>query len=167
MSEHRSEAAARSADGSASVVELRPMRWWHIASVIEIELALFVDDAWSDAMFWSELAERDTRHYVVAADGDDVIGYAGLCVYGPDQAFVQTIAVASEWQGRRIGTTLLEHLVAESLKRGCVTLDLEVRADNPVAIALYEKHGFTRIALRRRYYQPSNTDAVIMRRVAS
>ena len=147
-------------------VALRAMRWWDIAPVIELEKSLFAEDAWSDAMFWSELAERDTRHYVVAIAADDVIGYAGLCVYAPDQAFVQTIAVASAHQRHRVGTTLLQHLIEESERRSCTQLDLEVRADNPVAIALYEKHGFARMGLRRRYYQPSNTDAVIMRRIA-
>jgi [ribosomal protein S18]-alanine N-acetyltransferase len=41
---------------------------------------------------------------------------------------------------------------------------LEVRADNDAAIRLYERHGFERIAVRRRYYQPGDVDAHIMRR---
>ena len=40
------------------------------------------------------------------------------------------------------------------------------RSYNGVAIALYERHGFTRIGLRRHYYQPSGVDAVVMRRAA-
>ena len=40
---------------------------------------------------------------------------------------------------------------------------LEVRADNAPALALYERNGFERLALRRGYYGPG-ADAVVMRR---
>jgi ribosomal-protein-alanine N-acetyltransferase len=145
-------------------VELRPMRWQDIESVLRMEAELFADESWSEAMFWSELKEVETRHYVVAVDGDDVIGYAGLCAYAPHEAYVQTIGVTGSRQGEGIGTRLLLDLIAEADRRGCPRLDLEVRADNAVAIALYERHGFHQIGVRRGYYQPSGKDAAVMRR---
>ena len=152
---------------TTSTVTLRPMRWWDIDPALRLEAVLFGDEAWTAAMFWSELAEEHTRSYVVATDGDDVVGYAGLCVYTKDQAYVQTIGVAPDHQRRGIGTALLVALIDESDRRGCPRLDLEVRADNPTAIGLYERHGFRRIGLRPRYYQPSGTDAIVMRRDGS
>jgi ribosomal-protein-alanine N-acetyltransferase len=145
-------------------VTLRPMRADDITAVRQLETALFTDDPWSEAMFREELAASDTRHYLVATADDELVGYAGLCAYAHDQAFVQTIAVEPSRQRRGIGTALLAALVEEADRRGCRHLDLEVRADNPTAIALYERFGFRRIGLRRRYYQPSGTDAVVMRR---
>jgi ribosomal-protein-alanine N-acetyltransferase len=142
--------------------QLRPMRWWDIAPVMGIERDLFAGDAWTDAMFWSELAERDTRWYLVAVDDDSVCGYAGLCTYG-DDSYVQTIAVDEPHQRRGIGRELLVALLDEATRRGSRRVDLEVRADNDVAIELYREHGFEPIAVRRRYYQPSGTDAVVMR----
>jgi ribosomal protein S18 acetylase RimI-like enzyme len=41
---------------------------------------------------------------------------------------------------------------------------LEVRADNPRAQDLYRRFGFEEIGVRRGYYQPSGTDAIVMRR---
>jgi ribosomal-protein-alanine N-acetyltransferase len=149
-----------------TITTLRMMRWWDIAPVMRLENALFVEDAWSDTMFWSELAEHESRHYVVAVEGDEVVGYAGLCVYAAE-AYVQTIAVDPTRQAHGVGTSLLTTLLDEADRRRCAHVDLEVRADNDVAIRLYEKHAFHRIGLRRRYYQPSNTDAVVMRRSAS
>lgn len=145
-------------------VELRPMRWWDIDAVMGLETELFGDESWTETMFWSELAQRETRHYVVAVDGDDVIGYAGLCAYAPHEAYVQTIGVTKARQGEGVGTRLLFELIEEAGRRGCPRLDLEVRADNDTAITLYEHHGFHRIGIRRGYYQPSGTDAVVMRR---
>ena len=151
-------------DAATDVVTLRRMRWWDIPAVLRLEELLFVEDAWSDAMFWSELAERDTRHYVVAADADEVVGYAGLCAYAVDQCFVQTIGVDPAYQRRGIGARLLQDLVDESERRGCRMLDLEVRDGNDPAIAMYERFGFRAIGRRRGYYQPSGADAIVMRR---
>jgi len=38
--------------------------------------------------------------------------------------------------------------------------------DNPKAQRIYDRYGFAPVGIRRGYYQPSNTDAVVMRRDA-
>jgi ribosomal-protein-alanine N-acetyltransferase len=145
-------------------VGLRAMRWWDIAAVMEIEQELFTEDAWTETMFWSELAQRESRRYVVAAADDTVVGYAGLCAYHSGEAYVQTIAVTSSQQHEGVGTLLLTDLLTAADERGSQHVDLEVRADNDIAIGLYERHGFRRLGTRRGYYQPSGADAVVMRR---
>jgi [ribosomal protein S18]-alanine N-acetyltransferase len=145
-------------------VVLREMRWWDIEPVMQLERALFVDDAWSDTMFWSELAEHESRHYVVAGLGDDIVGYAGLCAYPSGEAYVQTIGVAHDRRRAGIGTALLADLLDAAQRHGSSQVDLEVRDGNDDAIRLYERNGFRRIGVRRGYYQPSGADAVVMRR---
>jgi ribosomal-protein-alanine N-acetyltransferase len=140
------------------------MRWWDIEAVMVIERALFGDEAWSDTMFWSELAERTSRMYLVEETDGQVCAYAGLCAYAPHEAYIQTIAVAPHVQRRGIGEQLLVTMLDEADRRSCAHVDLEVRADNDAAMRLYERHGFTKVAVRRGYYQPSGTDAVVMRR---
>jgi ribosomal-protein-alanine N-acetyltransferase len=140
------------------------MRWWDIEPIMAIERELFGDEAWSDTMFWSELAQRETRMYLVDETDGVVTAYAGLCAYAPHEAYVQTIAVVPSAQRHGVGTTLLERLIDETARRGIGRLDLEVRADNQPARQLYERHGFTEIAIRRHYYQPSGVDAVVMRK---
>lgn len=44
------------------------------------------------------------------------------------------------------------------------TVFLEVRTDNEPAIALYTSLGFTKMGVRKRYYQASGADAYTMRR---
>lgn len=147
-------------------VILRPMRWWDIEPVMALELRLFPEDAWSHAMYWSELAEAHpggTRHYTVATSGDGaVVGYAGLMAIGAE-GDVQTIAVAPGHQGTGLGAALLTDLVEESARRGCTELLLEVRVDNVRAQQLYERFGFQPVGVRRGYYQPANVDALVMR----
>lgn len=144
-------------------VALRPMRWWDVEAVVALEAALFGATAWSAETFWSELAHPAGRAYLVAQDGAGaLLGYAGVMTPGAE-ADVQTLAVAPAAQGRGLGGTLLEALVARARAAGATSLLLEVRADNAPAIALYERHGFDRIAVRRRYYQPDDVDAWVMR----
>lgn len=139
------------------------MRWWDVEDVAVAERELFPATAWSVETFWAELAQADTRHYVVARDpGGTLLGYAGLLVPGPE-ADVQTIAVTTAAQGRGLGGVLLAELVHRARSRGCSSLLLEVRADNEPAQRLYAKFGFERIAVRRGYYQPGNVDAWVMR----
>ncbi|MEU4556313.1 ribosomal-protein-alanine N-acetyltransferase [Micromonospora violae] len=146
-----------------TAVRLEPFRWWHIVDVLPIEADLFGAEQWSPAMFWSELANG--HHYRVAVDADgSVLGYAGLAGVPPDEVWVQNIAVRRDAQRRGVGRALLEELLAEGDRRGARSTLLEVAVDNAAAQRLYATYGFEPIGVRRGYYQPSNTDALVMRR---
>jgi [ribosomal protein S18]-alanine N-acetyltransferase len=144
-------------------VTIERMRWWDIEALEPIEAQLFGDDRWSAAMFWNELASG--HHYLVAREDGEVVGYAGLAV-GDREAWVQNLAVRPDRQRHGIGTRLLEALLAEAQRRGVAAVLLEVAVDNLPAQRMYDRYGFEPVGLRRGYYQPSNTDAVVMRRDA-
>lgn len=144
-------------------VVLARMRWWHVEQLLPLEARLFAEGHWTARTFWSELGQLETRHYVVALDAGDVVGWAGLCDY-PDEAWVQTMAVSPEAQGRGVGGLLLRALLDEAARRRAPAVSLEVRVGNARALALYARHGFARTGLRRGYYQPSGEDAVLMTR---
>jgi ribosomal-protein-alanine N-acetyltransferase len=76
---------------------------------------------------------------------------------------VQNIAVDRRAQRGCIGRQLLEALLAEAGKRKVL---LEVAVDNAPAQRLYAAYDFEPVGLRRGYYQPSNTDALVMMRSA-
>jgi ribosomal-protein-alanine N-acetyltransferase len=142
-------------------IVLRRMTHDDLPAVMDIERTTFPADAWSEAMMRGELADQPrTRHYVVAELGDRVVGYAGLAAAG-DQADVQTIAVLADHRRAGVGTALMNELLTEAARRGAVSVFLEVRADNPPAQAMYERFGFRRLGLRRRYYE-DGTDAITM-----
>ncbi len=145
------------------MTRLERLRWWHIDALLPIEAALFGAECWTARTFWTELGQVDTRHYLIALDGEDPVGYAGLCDY-PDEAWVQTMAVAPSAQRGGLGTRLLEALLAEAARRRQRVVSLEVRADNEAAQALYARHGFRQTGGRRGYYQPSGVDALILTR---
>lgn len=141
---------------------LTRMRWWHIDELLPLERELFEGEPWTARTFWSELGQLDTRHYLVALRDGVLVGYAGLCAY-PDEAFVQTLAVAPAAQKEGLGARLLQALLDEASRRRKRTVSLEVRADNDPARRLYERFGFRETSVRRGYY-PGGVDALVMMR---
>ena len=132
---------------------LRQMTRDDLPAVMAIERSTFPADAWTEGMMRGELSDQPrSRHYLVAIVDGEVIGYAGLAAAG-DQA---DGAVALG-----IGSALLSGLLDEAARRGAKSVFLEVRADNPPAQAMYERFGFERIGVRRRYYD-DGTDAYTM-----
>ena len=148
-------------------VLLRDLEWTDLAHLAGLEQQLFADDAWSEATWWSELAGRPRRDYVVAKTSDGTIaGYAGLDLSG-DVADVMTIATSPGHQGRGTGRLLLAELVRRATAHGADAVLLEVRADNDAARRLYDRAGFEVISVRRRYYQPGDVDALVMRLIVT
>ncbi len=117
---------------------------------------------WSPATF--EDCTRPPYHGVVAAN-DTVSGYALiLCV--ADEATLMDIAVLPSARRTGTGSALLQHVIAYCKAAGMASLFLEVRANNPAAIALYRKYGFEHIDTRKGYYDTPDgrVDGVIMQR---
>lgn len=142
-------------------VTLRDMTAADVPAVHELERRLFPVDAWPLQMFHDELAQADTRRYLIAELHGGIVGYAGLMCIEPISD-VQTIAVVPEHEGKGIGSALLTELIRESRRRRAEDVLLEVRADNPRAQQLYRRFGFEQIHVRPRYYR-DGVDALIMR----
>jgi ribosomal-protein-alanine N-acetyltransferase len=143
-------------------MKIERLRWWQIEDLLPIEAELFGAEAWTAAMFWNELANG--HHYLIATEDDGtVLGYAGLAV-GQGEGWINNIAVRRDAQGRGIGRALLEALLAEGRRHQVKQVLLEVASDNAAAQRLYAGYGFEAIGVRKGYYQPSNTDALVMRR---
>ncbi len=131
-------------------------------AIMQLERASFPTDAWSAALMQGELVSPHGR-YVVDEEAGRIVGYGGVrAVAGAADADIQTIALAPEVRGRGRGRALLRELLTSAAQRGARDVFLEVRADNPVAAALYASEGFVETGRRPRYYQPDDVDAVIM-----
>ena len=142
---------------------MRAMHWGDIPQLAALERVLFPADAWSEPTWWAELAGRPRRDYVVHEGAEGQIeGYAGVDL-GGEVADVMTMAVAPAAQRQGLGRRLLEELVDRAGGDGAAYLMLEVRDDNPAARRLYETRGFEVLTTRRRYYQPGDVDAHVMR----
>ena len=153
-------AVARREEISPVDVEITKMRRRHLRKVLSIESRVY-PRPWSTSLFLSELAQRNTRTYLVARHGPEVVGYAGMMFTGRE-AHVTNIAVDPDWHGQKIGTRLLLRLLTEAIARGAEILSLEVRVTNDVAQSMYEKFGFSVVGVRKGYYIETHEDALVM-----
>jgi N6-L-threonylcarbamoyladenine synthase len=130
---------------------------------MQIEKVCFGNDAWSKSNMKSELVAPHTT-YVVAEQGDEVIGYAGLSkLASSTSSDIQTIAVSDSHRGSGIGRALMQSLLEVAKKQGAKDVLLEVREDKPTPQALYGSLGFVAIDRRENYYQPDGVAAIVMR----
>jgi ribosomal-protein-alanine N-acetyltransferase len=96
---------------------------------------------------------------------DEPVAYAVLMQI-VDEAHLLNISVRRDWQGRGLGSELLEHLCTAASRFGASQMFLEVRSSNIAGLRLYDKWNFTRIGRRKAYYPAvdGREDAIVMRR---
>ena len=92
-----------------------------------------------------------------------VLGFAGeelVCVASCDALTARervahrasvSLTVARDYWGQGIGRGVMEALIAFARQAGLEVLQLEVRADNTRAVALYEHLGFEKLGLYRNF----------------
>jgi ribosomal-protein-alanine N-acetyltransferase len=141
--------------------KIRSLRYSDLPQVISIERRAF-PTAWSLAMFVLELS-KPSGICLAAVDDDGLVGYLICSRY--DQAW-HLMNVAVDPGRRRHGhaTAMLTEMIERAGQDASMTL--EVRVSNAGAIALYEEFGFRPAGTRRRYYQDTGEDALIMWRVS-
>jgi len=79
-----------------------------------------------------------------------------------DECELLSIAVSAALRGKGYARALMEHSHRELSKQGVQNFFLEVREHNAIAISLYEKLGYEKIAERKKYYSDEE-GAVVMR----
>ena len=132
----------------------------HIPQIEMLEQCCF-SLPWTAGQLKGQL--KDAQHEFIAALSPDgtVLGYVGM-MYVLDEGYISNVAVSPDYRRQGIADALIERLREISEALGLSFVTLEVRAGNVPAIALYEKHGFRRVGLRRNYYERPKEDALIM-----
>ena len=140
---------------------IRPAAPVDVDAIAGLEWENLGRDAWSRALVEEGvMGELPTVRYLVATDGDVVVGHAVVSV-GADVSELQRIAVNAAHRRAGLATGLLEEVVDLARIEGADRLLLEVREDNAGAIAFYAARGFVEIDRRRRYYRDGGTALVM------
>lgn len=153
-----------------STTTIRPLAYADLPQVIAIERRSF-PTPWSLSMFVLELSRPSGVCLAAVEEGDYTDG-SGLMRASPrllaylicsrygDDWHLMNIAVDPDARRRGIATALLQELFVRA--GGDTGYTLEVRTSNAAAIRLYERFGFRAAGMRRRYYQDTGEDALIM-----
>jgi [ribosomal protein S18]-alanine N-acetyltransferase len=128
---------------------LRPMMSEDLPSVIAIEESDSWEH-WSYTSFTSSL-HGDDKSWVILKD-NTVCGFIIFRVIGEDAELLK-VAVSPAWKKQGIGSMLVQLMLQQLHEKKILRCFLEVRQSNKAAIALYQKHGFATIGIRKNYYQ--------------
>ncbi len=118
-------------------------------------------EPWSRGMLADELRGGPGRVALGVAAGDCALDAVALAFLAVGTLEIRSVAVRPRARGRGLGRALVRELLARARAAGAGRADLEVRAGNAAAIALYASEGFVPVGRRRRYYGDGE-DALLM-----
>lgn len=141
------------------MIEVVQMAKKHIEQVAKLEKNVF-NIPWSKKMFEDEL-KNALAIYVVAVDGERVVGYGGLW-HVINEGHITNIAVLPEYRRQGVATMIIDKISQLAIEKEMIGLTLEVRTSNFPAKKLYTKLGFKLEGIRKEYYSDTKEDALIM-----
>ena len=144
-------------------MKVREMTVADVPAVAVIETS--APDPWNAKQIAEELESEFARCLVLCEETPEerILGFCTVQV-AADEATLNAITVDPAARGRGCGEQLLKELLRRLAATGTATVYLEVRTQNAPAIALYEKTGFERTGLRKRFYQNPPDDAITMKK---
>jgi ribosomal protein S18 acetylase RimI-like enzyme len=93
--------------------------------------------------------------FFVAASGDTVVGTV-MGSYDGHRGWVYALAVRPDHRRCGVGTALVRRLEETLKERGCLKVNLQVRASNAGVVVFYEKLGYAveeRVSMGKRLYE--------------
>jgi ribosomal-protein-alanine N-acetyltransferase len=150
------EAGASSPDATW----IRPVREADLEVLYRLSQECFPSEPWTLEGLREELARDVAVCSVVEVVSEGVIAYL-LAWNVLDEVHILRVATRPDQRRRGIADRLLQHLL-ELRHFGARVFFLEVRASNLAARALYEKHGFKTLGVRKGYYREPVEDAIVM-----
>ena len=142
-------------------VKLEALKLEQIPEIMELD-KLCLGGIWSSEGYQREL-KSDNSHFLVLkeVDSEKILGYG--CFWAIlEEAHVTLLAVHPDYQGQGLGKLLLYTLLETAADLKLERATLEVREGNEVAVRLYEKFRFKIAGKRRKYYQKTGEDALIL-----
>lgn len=130
-------------------VRFRPMSLPDVPAVANVERAAYLFP-WSDGVF-RDCVRVGYVCRVVECRGE-VAGY-GIMSFGAGEAHILNICIRADLRGQGVGRRLMNYLLDQATEAYMQDVFLEVRPSNGAAMSLYESLGFTRVGLRKAYYQ--------------
>ena len=115
---------------------------------------------WTWEQLMSQLPD-DGHEFLAAEEEGKVLGYVGMMTV-LDEGYISNVAVDPAFRRQGIGGSPDRELLERAALRELSFVTLEVREHNEPAIALYRKHGFAPVGLRKNYYTLPVENALLM-----
>lgn len=120
--------------------------------ILAIEQVSFGEDAWDEKLFLS-FYRKCPDLFLVATVGRHIAGYIITCA-GARNAELASIAVDPRDRRHGAGKAMLNHTLAQLRALRVKAWWLMVETGNEAGLRFYEKYGFERDKMVKRYYGP-------------
>ncbi|MEK6480558.1 GNAT family N-acetyltransferase [Catalinimonas sp. 4WD22] len=117
----------------------------------EEDMKIYLEQAFGEAQLLEELQDTDTDFYFLK-NGRETVGYCKLKFGLPNTHSgngkaleICRLYVLQQYQGKQLGQWMLNNIVQMAEERGLDFAWLGVWSQNPGAIRLYERNGFSKI----------------------
>ncbi len=126
-----------------------------LPELLTIEQICFSTDRLSERSFRTFIRGEHSS-LLVAEYQRQLVGYV-VVLYraGTSLARLYSLAILPQMRGHHLAMQLMATAEQEAREQKCVYMRLEVRVDNPAAIALYEKLGYQQVGRIEDYYEDS------------
>ncbi len=141
------------------MLELDTLKSEYIDKVFEIS-SKNITRGWSKEAFYNEL-DKNNSLYCVALNNGEPVGFIGVQIV-LDTADITNIAIDDGFKRQGIATYLLNNMTELLKKHSVSVIELEVRETNNAAYSLYEKYGFVKCGIRKKYYSDTGEAAILM-----
>ena len=108
-------------------------------------------------------AEAPGAMTVVAEAGEELVGFC-VAELQDQTGYVVTLDVAPAWRRRGLARRLMAEVEARVRAAGGLSMNLHVFTGNEGAIRFYERSGYARTELKRRFYGGAGLDAFVYRK---
>jgi|ERR1700678_1668312 [ribosomal protein S18]-alanine N-acetyltransferase len=111
--------------------------------------------------------ERDAIALVAETGDGELVGFVIVHVERVAagwRGYVVTLDVAAEWRRKGLAGRLMREAETRTVAAGARWMELHVHTENDAAIRFYERLGYERISMVRRFYGAKGLDAFVYRK---
>lgn len=128
-----------------------------IEKLTKDKIDILSNDFFKKELIMNELKNNPFAQYLIYQENNDLIAYLYYSeIY--DRTEINMLEVRNDKRNQKIGSKLLEKFIEITNKPST----LEVKINNYIAINLYQKYGYKKVAIRKGYY--NGVDGILMER---
>lgn len=139
-------------------IQIQPMTQQDLKQIEQI-LTTDFDAFWTPSIFEKELNNPNSS-YFVAKQKNQIVGFGGIWK-AVDDIHITNLVTKKNMRNLGIAKQILDKLIQTAKQTKLASLTLEVNENNLPAIDLYEKFGFQKLGIRKKYYN-NQDNAIIM-----
>ena len=133
----------------------------HVSQLVTLDHHC-LEGLWTKEGYLRELKSPNSHFLVLSLESSPSILGCGCFWAILEEAHLTLLMIHPDYQGKGLGQLLLYGLLRKAVHHRLERATLEVRPSNQPALSLYQKFGFKLAGKRKKYYQKTGEDALIL-----